>query len=965
MGRTGMVCACAVMATLAVLPAAAAAQDGLVAGYSFDEGFGGTVSDASGRGNAGTASGTTWAPGRNGQALSFSGANGSYVTVPDSASLRLSGALTLEAWVNPGAIGGSAWRTVLFKQLGTAAMGYALYANNGAARPTGQVNIGGEQNTVGTTQLALNAWTHLATTYDGATQRFYVNGTQVASRAQTGALATATGPLRIGGNGVWGEYFRGLIDDVRIYNRALGAAEVQADMATPVGGTAPQPVPEPEPEPEPDDPPRFVNDRVIISLDEPTALKFTPDGRLLIGERDGTIWVVPAGATRVDPQPLLQVASVLTDNERGLLGLVLDPSFATNGHFYVYYTHGSQRNRVSRFTVGSTAETVIWQNTDPADIWHQGGDLAFGPDGHLYVSVGDQLDGPSAQSLSSANGKILRITRDGAAPTDNPFYDGTGPNVDAIWARGLRNPFRFSIDPASGRLLIGDVGQGTWEEINLGVRGANYGWPTCEGSCSNGGMTNPIHAYGHINHDASVTGGFVYRGTQFPSEYRGDYFFADYAQNWIRRLTIDGAGNVTAVRNFEPADGALDGPYGDIVALTEGPDGSLWYVDAGPFQSNSAGAVRRIRNVNANQPPTAQIAADDDSGPAPHSVRFTSTGSADPEGQPITYAWDFGDGESSTAATPEHVFAASGRYTVRLTVSDGTLSTVSEPVMVTVGSPPTATILSPAPGRTFRAGETIAFSGTGSDADDPGAPALSWKVVFHHDSHIHPVLDAAGPSGSLTVPDSGHSFAGDTSLELVLTATDSDGIQTETSMMLEPEKARLALATAPQGLALTVDGMAAPAPYDELVGFRRAIEAPSPQFLPAGRFDFSGWSDGGAAAHTVTVAPTGTELTATFTQATSAPSGLVAAYAFDEGNGATLYDASGNGHDGTLTGPIWSGSGPQRRRPVLRRRQRLRADRRPRRPRSDDRHDARGLGAAERARLGVADRALQGAADAS
>ena len=215
--------------------------------------------------------------------------------------------------------------------------------------------------------MALNAWTHLATTYDG----------------------------------------------VRIYNRALGAAELQADMSTPVGGTAPEPEPEP-------DPPRFVNDRVIISLDEPTALKFAPDGRLLIAERDGTLWVVQPGATRVDPQPLLQIPGVLTDNERGLLGLVLDPSFATNGRFYVYYTHSSQRNRVSRFTVGSSTETMIWQNSDPADIWHQGGDLAFGPDGHLYVSVGDQLDGPSAQSLSSANGKILRLTRDGAAPDRQP-----------------------------------------------------------------------------------------------------------------------------------------------------------------------------------------------------------------------------------------------------------------------------------------------------------------------------------------------------------------------------------------------------------------------------------------------------------------------------------------------------------------------------------------------------------------
>ena len=113
--------------------------------------------------------------------------------------------------MNPNTLGtdGSAWRTAIFKQTSGAAMGYALYANNGSARPVGQVNIGGEKNAAGTAQLPLNAWTHLATTYDGATQRLYVNGVQVASRAQTGTLASATGALRIGGNGVWGEYFRG------------------------------------------------------------------------------------------------------------------------------------------------------------------------------------------------------------------------------------------------------------------------------------------------------------------------------------------------------------------------------------------------------------------------------------------------------------------------------------------------------------------------------------------------------------------------------------------------------------------------------------------------------------------------------------------------------------------------------------------------------------------------------------
>ena len=147
---------------------------------------------------------------------------------------------------------------------------------------------------------------------------------------------------------------------------------------------------------------------------------------------------------------------------------------------------------MSRFSAtGNSApastELVVWQNIVNAAVWHQGGDLQFGPDGYLYISVGDHLQSQNAQQLNSYNGKILRITRDGAAPTDNPFYDGAGPNLDAIWARGLRNPFRFTIDQPTGRVIIGDVGEGTHEEVNIGARGANYGWPTCEGSCSTAG----------------------------------------------------------------------------------------------------------------------------------------------------------------------------------------------------------------------------------------------------------------------------------------------------------------------------------------------------------------------------------------------------------------------------------------------------------------------------------------------
>jgi hypothetical protein len=211
----------------------AAAASGPIAAYSFNEGAGTTLNDRSGRGHTGTISGATWSPagGRFGGALSFDGVN-DWVTVNDTAVLDLTTTMTLEAWVNPSAV--TNWRTVLLKER-TGGLAYALYGANGASRAAGYVNIGGTDIGVNATaNLALNTWTHLAVTYDGTTIRVYVNGTQVATRAQTGAMATSTSVLRIGGNSVWSEFFQGLIDEVRIYSRALTAAEIQADMASPI-----------------------------------------------------------------------------------------------------------------------------------------------------------------------------------------------------------------------------------------------------------------------------------------------------------------------------------------------------------------------------------------------------------------------------------------------------------------------------------------------------------------------------------------------------------------------------------------------------------------------------------------------------------------------------------------------------------------------------------------------------------
>ena len=217
------------------------------------------------------------------------------------------------------------------------------------------------------------------------------------------------------------------------------------------------------------------------------------------------------------------------------------------------------------------------------------------------ITTGEHFNAGEAQDLTKPRGKILRFNMDGTVPTDNPFYDGAGPNYDAIWALGLRNPFRAYYDAPTGRLIIGDVGGNVYstaiEEIDIGARGANYGWPNVEAPNGNPAYTAPAYYYPHNGRDAAMTGGFVYHGTQFPSSYQGSYFFADYTQNWIKRLTFDANGNVTGVFNFEPTDGSVDGPYGDIVYMTEGPDGALYYVDLGYSDISGTFGVSKIRRI--------------------------------------------------------------------------------------------------------------------------------------------------------------------------------------------------------------------------------------------------------------------------------------------------------------------------------------------------------------------------------
>lgn len=625
-------------------------------------------------------------------------------------------------------------------------------------------------------------------------------------------------------------------------------------------------------------PPGFQNEIVVVGLDQPTALEFLPDGRLLIAEQQEEIFVVQPDAGIPDAQPFLQLDSTGIFGGQGLLDIELDPDFDANGYYYVFYTKGSlNRNRVSRFTASGNStiedsEIVIWQDLQPALDEHQGGAVLVGPDGKLYISVGEAFVPDDAQKLTSYRGKILRLNRDGTTPPDNPFNDGSGPNLDAIWAYGLRNPFRLTADALTGRIFIGEVGGNdpaiAQEEINLLIRGANYGWPECEGACNTAGFTSPIYWYPHNGRDAGIIGGFVYRGSRFPNAYFGSYFFADYAQNWIRRMTFDTNGAVSGVFNFEPADGALDGDYGDPTGLKEGPDGALYYTDYTHDLNFFWAMVRRIRYTgSANLAPTAVASASTTAGEPPLTVTFSSAGSADPEGQPITYSWTFGDGGTSSSPNPQHTYTQTGTFTIRLTASDGINSTLSSPVVVVVGNPPQVFIDSPTNGTIFRAGDLIQFTGHAFDAEDGAlAPeALDWSMVFHHAEHIHPVLGdwSSTNRGTFLIPTNGHPFGYDTSYELTLIATDSSGLQGSASIIVAPELVDIAVDSLPQGLTVKLDGIARTTPFTDgtVIGFQHSLEAPDQEAFGT-NYAFQLWSDGGAQSRTVMIPEAGASVTA-------------------------------------------------------------------------------------------------------
>ncbi|MCI0611574.1 PQQ-dependent sugar dehydrogenase, partial [bacterium] len=483
-------------------------------------------------------------------------------------------------------------------------------------------------------------------------------------------------------------------------------------------------------------PPGFTDTLVVGGLNQPTACEFAPDGRLFILLKGGTVRIFKNGSLVSTPALNLQV----TDNsERGLLGITFDPSFTSNRFIYLYYTTPSSdpKNRVSRFvvigdTIDRNSERIIVDGIRSDAGNHNAGWIQFGRDGKLYIATGDGgANSQLSQSLSSINGKILRVNSDGSIPPDNPFA-GQQDRRGEIFCYGLRNPWRFTFDSVNGTLFIADVGQNTFEEVNIGSRGGNYGWPNAEGRSNNSNFINPIFTYDHNGGSASITGGISYHENSFPAEFNGAYFYGDFVLGFIRYLKLNSSNAVISDNEFSP-------DAGSVVHLTQGPDGAIYYALIGESQ------IRKIQfGSGNNSTPVVRVTSSARSGLLPLTINFSSAGTFDPDGDPLTFRWQFGDGTSANGRQVNHTYRTAQNFNARLTVSDSHGAQVTSRILkIFAGDrPPVPQITLPIAGTTVRPGQTVHFSGRATDPDegllDPSN--LTWTVVLHHNDHTHPFL---------------------------------------------------------------------------------------------------------------------------------------------------------------------------------------------------------------------------------
>jgi len=536
----------------------------------------------------------------------------------------------------------------------------------------------------------------------------------------------------------------------------------------------------------------FSEQILDATFTNPISLDFLPDGsgRIIVVEKDsGDIkaWNGTAVAT------LHTITPLNNGGEQGLLGVAVDPDWPARPYLYVYFTtfgapSYAQVARLNLTDPGGALQIdplsllVLIDDMPNVNTNHNGGALRFGPDKRLYVSVGDdaQAGGCLAQDRTVLAGKILRLNvnasmdpsnRSTLAPPDNPFYSNASANAKLVWAYGLRNPFRMDVDPLTGIVYIGDVGQTTWEEVSLGnVSGENFGWPYFEGEGVLRGtpcptdvtipMTTrfPIYFYDHGPGGASVMGTPVYRGVNYPNDfsfppaYEGNYFLTEFYQDFLRVLRWNAT---SSLYDLVPGVTATDWGQGYSFHpdMIRGPyDGALYFVDF-------AGELGRIIYQAANQPPVAAFTVTPPTMQNP-GVAFSFDASASTDDFLITaYDWDFGDATLGTGITPTHSYAAAGTYTVTLTVTDNGTLTDSTNRTVLVNAGPTAAF-SALP-MAVNPGVAVAFDASNSNDPELNLTTYDWNF---------------GDGNISTGVTTSHAYANPGSYPVTLTVTDNGSL---------------------------------------------------------------------------------------------------------------------------------------------------------------------------------------------
>jgi len=602
----------------------------------------------------------------------------------------------------------------------------------------------------------------------------------------------------------------------------------------------------------------------ISNIYYPTSMAMAPDGRIFVTEKAGKVKIVKNGVVLSTPFLLLNVDQL---NERGLSSIVLDPNFSTNHYVYIYYTTASSpiRNRLSRFTANGDvaaggSEVKILDFEPLVNSIHNGGGMAFGSDGKLYLAVGNDNVNSYSQDLSNYKGKLLRINPDGSAPSGNPFSGSE--SAKRIWAFGFRNPWTIDIQAGTGRIYVGDVGENSWEEINNAMgAGKNFGWPGAEGMSGNTNYTNPVYAYAHGSSGTStgcaITGGAFFNpgATNYPQQYIGKYFFIDYCNHWINYLDPVSGQKSNFATNLGSA----------LNYLKVGTDGNLYYF------SISSNALYKI-SYSGNNAPVITTQPVNESVAQGQNVTFNVSVSG---ATPLTFQWKKNgtdiSGTNASSYTISNVQAShAGQYSVKVTNNYGNVTSNQATLTVTnFNANPVATINTPTSGTFYHAGDNISFSGSATDKEDGSLPAsaFKWIVEFHHDVHLHPgpTIPTGVKSGSFPISTTGEASA-NVYYRLLLIVKDSGGLVDTAYVDILPVKSTITLNTVPSGLKLLLNGQPHTTSYSvaAVSGSIHTIDLSNSQLMNNSTYVFDYWQHGGNAFQNITITDNNTTYTAVF-----------------------------------------------------------------------------------------------------